>query len=82
MAILVGMFVFGVFCRTVWSHYTKHNTIGSKMVLAVTLPIVLLYQRGGFTDNDTVWYLTYLIPTIVGLRYAAPKNQVGKGVSR
>jgi len=79
LAILVGMFLFGVFCRTVWSYYTKHNTIGSKMLLAVTLPIVLLYQRGGFTDNDTVWYLTYLIPVIVGLRYAAPKNRVGEG---
>jgi hypothetical protein len=74
LAILVGMLLFGVFCRTVWSYHTKHNTTGSKMLLAATLPIVLLYQRGGFTDNDTVWYLTYLVPVVVGLRYATVKR--------
>lgn len=68
--ILIGMFIFGVFCRTIWSYYTLNGTLLSRAVLAVSLPYILLLQRGGFTNNDAIWYLTYLIPIIVGFYYA------------
>jgi hypothetical protein len=50
--------------------HNRHVTTSSKMLLAATLPIVLLYRRGGLTDNDTVWCFTYLTPVIAGLLYA------------
>lgn len=68
--VLIGMFIFGVFCRTIWSYYRLHGHLLSRTVLAVSLPYILLSQRGGFTNNDAIWYLTYLVPIIVGFYYA------------
>lgn len=76
LVILVGMFVFGVFCRTIWSYYRLHGHLLSRAILAVSLPYVLLLQRGGFTSNDAVWYLTYLVPVIVGFYYAGRKKRM------
>lgn len=71
VTILIGMFIFGIFCRTVWAYYRMHGHLLAKAVLAVSLPYILLSQRGGFTDNNTIWYLTYLVPIIVGFYYAS-----------
>lgn len=70
VAVLIGMFAFGVFCRTIWSYYQMHGHLLAKAILAVSLPYILLLQRGGFTSNDTIWYLTYLVPVIIGFYYA------------
>lgn len=72
--ILIGMFVFGVFCRTIWAYYRLHGHMLAKAVLAVSLPYILLSQRGGFTDNNTTWYLAYLVPVVVGFYYAGRKR--------
>lgn len=73
---LIGMFVFGVFCQTIWSYYQLHGHLLSRVVLAVSLPYMLLLQRGGFTDNDAIWYLTYLAPVVVGFYYAGGKRKL------
>jgi oligosaccharide repeat unit polymerase len=78
LAVLIGMILFGAFCRAVWAYHTKNRNIGSKMILAVTLPAVFFAQRGGFNDNDAVWYLTYLVPVIIGLRYASTGKQTNE----
>jgi len=70
VGVFIGMFIFGLLCRILWAYHKKYNNIGSKMLLAISLPIVFLFQRGGYTANDTVWYLIYLIPSFIGLIYA------------
>jgi hypothetical protein len=73
--LLIGIFIFGVFCRVIWSYYRLHGHLLSRAVLAVSLPYILLSQRGGFTDNDTIWYLTYLVPVIGGFYYAGKRRK-------
>lgn len=68
--ILIGMFVFGVFCRTIWSYYRLHGHLLSQAVLAISLPHLLLWQRG-FNNNTIIWYLTFLVPIIFAFYYAA-----------
>lgn len=75
VTLLLGAFIFGVFCRTIWSYYLLNGTFLSRAALAVSLPYLLLSQRGGFNDTGTVWYLTYLVPVIVGFYYAGRKRR-------
>lgn len=72
--ILIGMFFFGIFCRAIWSYYLLHGHLLSRAILAVSLPYMLLLQRGGFTNNDAIWYLTYLAPVIAGFYLANYKR--------
>jgi hypothetical protein len=73
--ILVGMFFFGVFCRAVWSYYELRGHLLSIAVLAVSLPLILLAQRGGINNNNIVWTLTYLVPIIAGLYYVSRRKR-------
>lgn len=74
--VLLGMFLFGVLCRTLWVYHRNHDTVMSQMILAVSLPAILLFQRGGITVNDTTWYLIYLVPVLLGLVYARNRESV------
>jgi len=78
IAIIVGSILFGVICRAIWAYNIKHNNIGSIMLVSITLPTILFYQRDGITDSNMVWYLAYLLPAIVGLYYASVESRVGK----
>lgn len=79
MMLVVGTFIFGVFCRAVWHYYVLNGHLLSQAVLAVSLPHVLLLQRG-FNDNTLVWYLTYLVPILIVFHYASglKKERIGR----
>lgn len=70
VVVLIGMFIFGIFCRTIWSFYRLHGHLLSQALLAISLPHILLWQRG-FNNNTLIWYLTFLVPVIVAFYLAA-----------
>ena len=72
--VLIGMFFFGVFCRTIWSYHALRGHLFSKAILAVGLPLILLSQRG-YNNNTIIWYLTYLIPIVLVFYYASRKRR-------
>ncbi len=80
--IVIGFVVFGFFCRMVWEYHQLHNSVTSQMLLAVTLPMILLSQRGGFNVNDIIWYLIHLAPVLIGIRFAKARVSAQQGEER
>ncbi len=74
VGIVVGYFVFGLFCRMIWEYELRYHNIGSKMLLAITIPMIVLSQRSGLNVSDMSWYLLHLMPVIIGLSFAAVRR--------
>lgn len=70
--VVLGMLVFGIAWRGFWLYRCRmQGRIAADLLYAAAYPMLIFYTRGGFTANDTVWLLSYLIPILAALRYSS-----------
>jgi oligosaccharide repeat unit polymerase len=72
VGVIVGMFIFGVFCRTIYEYWKKKpENITSQLILAITSPyIISLIDRGYIIQHLYIIFNIY-IPLIIAFIFSS-----------